>query len=444
MSDLQPLRFIAWNSLTDRERSSVIQPASGRLFDDTLRTSVTELIEDVRHHGDDAVVRALQQFDQCTVATRELRASEAEFEDAEHQVSTALKQAIRDSITRVRRFNEHLLQERDWRLEIEPGLMVGEKTTPIESAGLFVPSGKGSFPSVLVQIGTPAVVARVPTIAVVVPPVPGSGGRIDPAVLFAARELGISNVFRSNGPAGIAALAFGTATIPQVLKVLGPGSPPVAMAQLEVQRYGCLAHVLLGPSESLIIADGSADPQLLAADLLNEAEHGPDSSSYLVTPDARLINAVQAEVAAQLAALPEPRRGYAARSLGENGGALLVTDLEQAADVANRIAPEHMQIATRDDDFVLDRIRNAGEILLGQWTPISAANYVIGVPAALPTTRFARVTSGVTAEVFVKRSSIARASRQALDGMRDTVLTYARHEGFPAHGAAVQIRRTGE
>jgi histidinol dehydrogenase len=193
------------------------------------------------------VARALKQFDGCDVDPTALRVDEREFAEARAVVPPALVTAIRDAIDHVRRFNEQLMARGDWSVESEPGLIVGEKTSPIASAGLFVPSGKGSYPSVLVQIGTPAVVAGVPEVAVVVPPVPGSGGEVDPAVLVVAEELGLSNVFRANGPAGIAALAFGTETIPKVRKVLGPGSPAVTCAQVEVQRFGTVTTMLLGP-----------------------------------------------------------------------------------------------------------------------------------------------------------------------------------------------------
>jgi histidinol dehydrogenase len=291
-----------------------------------------------------------------------------------------------------------------------------------------------------VQLGSPAVVAGVPEIAVVVPPMPGSGGRVDPAVLVAADELGLDTVLRANGPAGVAALAFGTETFPKVRKVVGPGSPPVACAQIEVQRHGCATQMLLGPSESLILADASADPRLLAADLLNEAEHGLDSASVLVTDDGRLVESAQRHLAEQLERLPEPRRSYAAAALGVNGGAILVSGLEQGIEVANAYAPEHMQLVVRDEEAALAALRHAGEILLGQWTPISAANYVIGVPAALPTGRFARVSSGITAETFTKKTSIAKLDEQALARLTPTVLALAEHEGFPAHAAAVRAR----
>lgn len=436
----RPLAVLRWADAGNDARRALLDRGTAAIFDDALRASVGEILDDVRRHGDAAVARALARFDGVEVAPDRLQVTPEEFDRADAQVSEAVKTGIREGIANIRAFNEAQTEQRSWSAEIAPGLTVGEKATPVASAGLFVPSGKGSYPSVLMQLGTPAVVAGVPEVAVVVPPVPGGAGEVDPAVLCVARELGLTRVFRANGPAGVAALAFGTETIPKVRKVLGPGSPPVALAQLEVQRHGCHAQVLLGPSESLIIADDSADPRLLAADVLNEAEHGPDSSSVLVTDSEALLDALQAEVAGQLARLPEPRRGYATIALGRNGGAVLVADLDEAVQVANAYAPEHMQIVAREEARVLDGIEHAGEVLLGQDTPIAAANYALGVPAALPTGAFARVTGGVTAETFLKRTSIAKASAGALSRLSAGVLALADHEGFPAHAAAVRVR----
>jgi histidinol dehydrogenase len=441
MTTSGPIRVIGvWDELGDDERSRALDRGLAQIFDPALRDGVAEIIEDVRANGDAAVARALRRFDRCDVDAAALRVTDDEFAAARKSVSPALLEAIRDGIDHVRRFNEQVAARGDWSFESEPGLTVGEKVSPIASAGLFVPSGKASYPSVLVQIGTPAVVAGVPEIAVVVPPVPGSAGAVDEAVLVTADELGIRAVFRANGPAGVAALAFGTETFPKVRKILGPGSPAVTCAQVEVQRYGVVTTMLLGPSESLIIADDSADVRLLAADLLNEAEHGPDSSSLLVTDSAALLANAQLEVARQMEALPEPRRAYAAAALGTNGGAVLVRDLAQAAEVANAYAPEHMQIAVRDEDAVLGSIQHAGEILLGQWTPVSAANFLIGCPASLPTSGFAKVSGGVTVDAFRKRTAVARADRRSLTRMSGSILELAGHEGFPAHEAAVRIR----
>jgi len=288
----------------------------------------------------------------------------------------------------------------------------------------------------------PAVVAGVPDIALLVPPQPGTNGEVDPAILVVCRMLGISRVYRANGPAGIAALGFGTHTISPVRKIVGPGSPAVTCAQVEMQRHGVATMMLLGPTESLVIADDSADPVRLAADLLIEAEHGTDSSVVLVTTSQSLVDAVDAELERQVGALPEVRATAARASLGPNGGAVLVSSLEEAAEVANRYAPEHLQVAVGDAavDSLVDTLVNAGEILIGQHTPFSAGNFLIGCPASLPTSGFAHVSSGITAEAFLKRTAVARANESALRDMSASIITLATHEGFPAHANAITNR----
>ena len=243
-----------------------------------------------------------------------------------------------------------------------------------------------------------------------------------------------------NGPAGVAAVAFGTQTIPKVVKVVGPGSPAVTCAQIEVQRYGCSTMMLLGPTESLVLADSSADPVYLAADLLNEAEHGTDSTSILITTDRTLVAATQRELAKQIAELPPVRAKAAAASLGVNGGCILVDSIEEGVAVANAFGPEHMQIVTTDNHAVLAMIHTAGEILLGQHTTFSMANFVIGCPASLPTSGFASSASGITAEAFLKRTAVAHATDEAMRRSAPSVVALADHEGFPAHANAMHIR----
>ncbi len=427
------------SDLAPETRRRILDRATAAIFDEELARGVREIIRDVREHGDAAVVRALARFDGVECRPEELRVTGAELEAARAAVAPEVVAAVEAAIANVRAFNERVLEGASWRAEIAPGILAGEQARPVDSAGLFVPSGKGSFPSVLVQIATPAVVAGVPSIAVVVPPAAGEGTSVDPVVLTVAAELGIGDVFRANGPAGIAALAFGTEAIPRVGRVVGPGSPAVACAQIEVQAFGCSTVMLFGPSESLIIADDGADPALVAADLLNEAEHGSDSAALLVTPSTELLDGVEREVERQLEALPEPRRAYAAAAISDFGGAILVDDLDGACAFANEYAPEHLQVATRDPEALLRKIDHAGEILLGQ-TPFAAANYVLGVPATLPTGGFARQSSGVTARTFVKTSSIGRASPEALQRLAPDIVALAEHEGFPAHAAAIRIR----
>lgn len=421
--------------LVDRDLNKSITPA--------LRDQISALVADVRERGDEALCAALEKFDGVRVAPHELRASDEEWENADRQVSGALREAIVDMVVHIRRFNGELLRRlSDWEFESEPGLTIGEKVTPIASAGLFCPSGKASYPSVLAQLGGPAVVAGVEKIAVVVPPQPGAGGRIDPVVLAVARELGLRDVYRVNGPAGIAALAFGTQTIPRVVKVMGPGSLPVTVAQLEVQRFGTATQMALGPTESLVIADDSADPQMLAADLLTEAEHGTDSCVLLVTTSVALAEATERALVEQMQALPAVRAEAAAASLGVNGGCVVVDEYRIAAEVANLFAPEHLQVVVRGDveAEVIDRLVNAGEILIGQNTPFAAANFVIGCPASLPTNGFARVSSGVTVDAFLKRTAVARADAAALGRLARSIMALADVEGFPAHGNSLRRR----
>lgn len=437
------MRRQVWNDMNVAARDALMRRGIDDIFEPSLRRSIAALIDDVRERGDAAVCDALAQFDGVDVSTDGLRVSADEFDRA--RVSPALDDAIDDAIAHLRSFNEAQMERaRDWSIESEPGLTVGEKITPITSAGLFTPSGKASYPSVAYQLAVPAVVAGVTSISLVVPPVPGGSGEVDPAVLVVCRKLGIDDVFRVNGPAGIAALGFGTESIPKVRKIVGPGSPAVTIAQVEMQRHGVATMMLLGPTESLVIADGSADAALLAADLLIEAEHGTDSTVVLLTDAAALADAVDAELERQLAGLDEIRAAAARSSLGPNGGCVLVDSLDIAVDIANDFAPEHLQVAVADAviDEVVDGLVNAGEILVGQHTPFSAANFVIGCPASLPTSGFAHVSSGITADTFLKRTAIARADAGALARMTPSVLALADHEGFPAHANALRLRRS--
>lgn len=438
------MRRQTWTEMDDAARRGLFDRGLADIFDDGLRASIGDLLLDVRDRGDVAVCEALAKFDGIEVEPDGLRVSDDEIDSA--AVSPEVDAAIDDSIEHLRAFNEQQMERfGDWSFESEPGLTVGEKITPIASAGLFTPSGKASYPSVTFQLAVPAQVAGVGTIVVVVPPVPGGSGEVDPAVLTVCRKLGIREIFRVNGPAGIAAMGFGTERIPRVAKLMGPGSPAVTIAQVEMQRHGVSTVMLLGPTESVVVADHTADPVRLAADLLIEAEHGTDSSVVLVTPSGSLADAVDAELERQLADLPDVRATAARAALGENGGCVLTDDVLVAADVASEYAPEHLQVAVADDavDAVVERLVNAGEILIGQHTPFSAANFVIGCPASLPTSGFANVSSGVTASTFLKRTAIARADERALQRMTPSVVALADHEGFPAHAAALRNRPVG-
>jgi histidinol dehydrogenase len=435
------MRTLIWDAMNEADRARLCARGLDEIFDPTLRESIQALIDDVRTNGDEAVCRALANFDGVTLTPEQLTIHPDTIASA--RVDPALESALKDAIANLRTFNDHIMERSAaWSIEIEPGLFAGEKISPISSAGLFVPSGKASYPSVAYQLGVPAVVAGVPDIALIVPPKPGANGEVDPAILVVCRLLGIHRVYRANGPAGIAALGFGTQTISPVRKIVGPGSPAVTCAQVEMQRHGVATMMLLGPTESLVIADHTADPVRLAADLLIEAEHGTDSSVVLVTTSSELAGRVDTELARQMSILPEVRATAARASLGVNGGAVIVSSLAQAAEVANRYAPEHLQVAVVDSavDDLVDSLVNAGEILIGQHTPFSAGNFLIGCPASLPTSGFAHVSSGITADTFLKRTATARANQQALQRMAPSIVTLANHEGFPAHANAITHR----
>lgn len=440
------LRRQVWAQMSAAEREALFSRGLDEIFDPGLRASIETLVDDVRTRGDDAVCAALARFDGVDLSPDQLLITDDQIEQA--RVAPDVDAAIDDAIAHLRAFNEHQLAYfGDWSFESEPGLTVGEKITPIASAGLYVPSGKASYPSVAYQLAVPALVAGVRRIVLVVPPAPGAAGDVDPAVLVVCRKLGLTatnghTVVRANGPAGIAAMGFGTERIPRALKLMGPGSPATTLAQIELRRHGIETVMLLGPTESVVVADASADPHRLAADLLIEAEHGTDSSVVLVTTSTELVDAVDTLVAEQLGDLPAPRADAARAALGVNGGAVVVDDLATAVEVANRYAPEHLQVAVADRavDEVVAGLTNAGEILIGQHTPFSAANFVIGCPASLPTSGYAHVSSGVTAATFLKRTAVARADATALARMAPSVVALADHEGFPAHAAALRRR----
>jgi histidinol dehydrogenase len=433
-----------WAALDAAEQARLLARSTAAIFEPGLVASVERLFDDVRTRGDAAVVEATERFDGVTISPADLRVGLEELAAAHAATPSALLAGIREAIANSRRFNEAQVKATatGWSAEVRPGFLVGEQVAPIPSAGLYVPAGKGSFPSVLCQVGTPAVVAGVPEIAVLVPPMPGTGA-VDPATLAVAHELGLTNVFRANGPAGIAALTFGTATFPRVRKIVGPGSPAVTAAQVLAQRFGTATNMLCGPSESLLIADSTTDPHLLALDLVNEAEHGTDSAALVVTDSPALVAALEPEVAAAVASLPEPRRSYATAVLGDLGGVLLFDTLADAVAFANEYAAEHCQVATSDPEETLRSLCYAGEALLGQDTPIGASSYTIGIPATLPTGGFARVNGGVTARTFQTTMSIARLSPEALAGLAGPTTALADHEGFPAHANAFRGRGLG-
>jgi histidinol dehydrogenase len=315
--------------------------------------------------------------------------------------------------------------------------MAGEKITPVASAGLYVPRGKGSFPSVMLMLSVPARVAGVERIVVVTPP--NEQGKADAASLVAAEIAGISEVYAVGGMQAVAGLAYGTETLPKVSKIVGPGSSYVSAAKRLL--YGVIDVGLpAGPSEAIILCDETADPRLAALDLLVEAEHGPDSAALLVTHSREVAAEAEKLLAGYIAELPDWRRKFVENVLGGYGGILLTASLEESIDFVNEYAPEHLEILTADPFSTLNRIRNAGEILLGPYTPIPTSNYCLGLNAILPTGGFARSFSSVSVWDFLKRSGIGYVNRAGYEKLGPTTAVLADYEGFPAHAMAIRKR----
>jgi len=424
------LKFLSKTELDRLLRRSETDIAA--LFD-----AIDPVIQDIREQGDAALIRYTEKFDDATIEKLGTKVSPEEMDDARHNLSDEIKEVITYSANNIRKFHQEQMPDEMWFTEVMPGILAGEKITPITSVGLYVPSGKGSFPSVMLMLGTPAAIAGVPKIIVCTPP--RQDGRVDPATLFAASLCGITDVYRVGGAQAIAAMAYGTETIPQVVKILGPGNSYVTAAKRRL--FGVMdPGIPAGPSESVILCDDSAQPQIVAADLLIEAEHGPDSTALLVTHSHKLIEHVIDLIPGLVAELPTERREYCETVLSNYGGLVKTRTLEESIGFVNEFAPEHLEVLVAKPMTIMPKIRNAGEILLGPYSPITIGNFSLGVNAILPTGGFAKSFSCTTVFDFLKRTSIGYITREAYPEIGCIARKFAEYEGFPAHAAAISKR----
>ncbi len=428
--------LLRWKDLGAADRTRILA-RSGRDVGDALE-AVRPILEGVRARGDAALVEYSRIFDHADIAGLPLRVGELEIDEAERALPAVVKDAIRACADNVRRCHEQQLPGPMSLAEIRPGVYAGERAGPVPSVGLYVPRGRGSFPSSTYMMTVPASVAGVPRIVVVSPP--DAAGRCDPATLFTARLCGADEIYRVGGVQALAALAWGTASIAPVVKLLGPGSRWVTAAKRLLAGI-VDTGIPAGPTESAIIADSAADPVRLALDLLIEAEHGSDSQALLLTPSEPLAREVARLLPAYLAKLPEPRRTYAADTLAGYGGIIVTESLTEAARLVDEIAPEHLQIAAAEPLAVLSLVHHAGEILLGQHTTFSLANYAIGANAVLPTGGAAKTWSALSVRDFLKWTSVAWVTGDGYDALRDQAVTLADYEGFPAHALALRERK---
>ena len=401
---------------------------------------VKPIIEAVRTEGDAALVRYGRDFDGAEPLTEAtLKASEAEFDAAFDCVENDVVAAIRHGIENIRIFHEEQKPEPMWFKEIKPGAFAGDRYTPIQSVALYVPRGKGSFPSVTMMTAVPGVVAEVPSLAIFTPPAPDGG--VDAATLVAARTAGVETVYKCGGAQAVAAAAYGTETVKRALKIVGPGSPWVVAAKQQ------LAHLIdpglpAGPSEAIIFADDTINGGLAALDLLIEAEHGPDSSAYLVTHSKRVAEEALAALSEHWKHMGGQRVEFSQAVLcGENGGIVLTPSLDASYKFINDYAPEHLELLSKEPFEHLGHITEASEILMGPYTPVSVGNFALGPNAVLPTSKGAATFGPLSVHDFVKCSSIGYVTAPAYPTMAKHAKVLAEYEGFDAHANAVSAMR---
>ncbi|MCB1479179.1 MAG: histidinol dehydrogenase [Rhodobiaceae bacterium] len=404
--------------------------------------AVRPVVADVAERGDAALADCAKRFDGADVAVDAIRATKEDFERAEARLDDDIKETLRFAADAIRRFHEAQMPEEMWLKEMSPGVLAGERWTSIRAVACYVPRGKGAFPSVALMTTIPAVVAGVEEIAVLTPPTPDGG--IDDATLYACSLSGISSVYKAGGAQAVAAAAYGTQTIPRCDKIVGPGSPWF-MAAKRLLAGKIDPGSPAGPSESIVLADNSSDVRKVALDVLNEAEHGDDSSVYFVTDDEAFADKVRSEIMALFEHMSEQRVGFASAVLsGDHGGIVVAPDRDAACRFVDDYAPEHLMVHAADPWPYLSQLRHAGEILLGEHAAISIANFVLGPNHVLPTSGGARTASPLSVFDYMKRQTIAHLSESGYRALAPHARTLARYEGFDAHANAVSPLREGK
>ncbi len=397
-----------------------------------VEETVREILTNVKARGDAALKEYCLQFDRAALSS--LAVTDAEMKAALSKTDSRLLFTMRQAAENIRAFHQKQKREGFVMTEQE-GVLLGQRILPLDRVGIYIPGGTASYPSTVLMNAIPAKIAGVREIIMVTPPAPD--GAIAPQILAAAHIAGVDRIFKVGGAQAIAALAYGTETIPQVDKITGPGNMYVATAKRQV--YGLVdIDMVAGPSEILIIADESADPFFVAADLLSQAEHDPMAAAILLTTDEQLALAVQSEVARQLYLLP--RRTIAEKSILDHGRIVVVSSLREASQWSNAIAPEHLELCVEEPFALLALIRHAGSIFLGHYTPEALGDYFAGPNHTLPTNGTARFSSPLSVDDFIKKSSFIYYTREALSEVQEQIVFFAQNEGLDAHAKSVSIR----
>jgi histidinol dehydrogenase len=418
----------------ERRRRKLARIAGrGVASDAALGAEVARVVEDVRARGDDALLDWTERFDGVRLRREELRVGEEQLRRSAARADASVCAALRESIRRVRAFHEREREE-SWEFEAAPGVRLGQRVTPIERAGLYVPGGTAAYPSSVVMNVVPAQVAGVGRIVVATPPRTLAENS---SVAAALVELNVTEVYAVGGAQAVAALAYGTETVPRVDKITGPGNRYVAAAKRLV--FGAVGiDSIAGPSEVVVVADETARADFVAADLLAQAEHGEDASAVLITTSGRLAREAAAEVAGQARTLPRAR--IVERSLAEFGAIIVVGDVDEACGLVNELAPEHLEIVARDEEEIAARVRHAGAIFFGAQTPEAVGDYFAGPNHVLPTGGAARFSSALGVRDFVRRTSLLRYTGDEMKQAAHHIAALARAEGLDAHARSALIR----
>ena len=432
-----PVRFHDLEKLSTEDKASMFKRTESDLG--KYIEKVGSIIKTVKEQGDRALARFARDFDKSDLDAESIGVVPADFDKAFASVDADLIESIGFAAESIRIFHEKQMPESMRMTEVRPGVFCGEKSTPIPSVACYVPRGKGAFPSVVLMTAIPAVVAGVERICILTPP--GPDGSVDDATLVAARLAGVEAIYKCGGAQAVAAAAYGTETVPKVDKIVGPGSPWFVAAKRMLSDE-IDTGTPAGPSESIVFADHSADGRLAALDLIIESEHGPDSSAFLVTNSPAVAEAAMAAIPGYWQSLGEKRRGFSETVLcGPLGGVVLAPDEDACVRFINDYAPEHLMIHSREPFKYLGAIKHAGEILLGQDTPISLGNYVLGPNAVLPTSGAARTHSPLGVHDFLKTTGIGYVTSGAYDLLAKHAYNLAVYEGFDGHALAVSELR---
>ena len=422
--------------LTKQEKENILENLLKRSPNqyDEYQEAVNEILENVKKEGDKAVFDYTKRFDKANISKETLYVTEDEIKEAYSLVDADLIETMKKSIANIRDFHERQVRN-SWFHTREDGVILGQRITALASVGVYVPGGKAAYPSSVLMNIIPAKVAGVKRIVMATPP--GKDGKVTPVTLVAAHLAGASEVVKVGGAQAIAALAYGTESIPKVDKIVGPGNIFVALAKRSVYGYVNIDSVA-GPSEILILADESANPVYVAADLLSQAEHDELASAVLITTSESLANEVQKEVEKQTAVLE--RKGIIEKSLDNYGAIILVKDFDEATTLSNAIAPEHMEVCIKEPFGLLPKIQNAGAIFLGHFTPEPLGDYMAGPNHVLPTGGTARFFSPLSIDDYIKKSSIISFSEDALKALGKDVIKFAEAEGLTAHANSIKVR----